>query len=139
MTSLSPKSLLVLVTLALATLALAIGSGCDTADTDDGPRVLSGVWEGPITHPNPDFSGTLTLQITQTGNTLSGSATWVYPGERLSGSLSGGAPDEGLVAYTLDFGSRGTYFHTVDGSGDALSGTWESARGIEGTVSLRRQ
>ena len=137
MASLSSKSLLVLVTLALA--ILAIGSGCDTADTNDGPRVLSGVWEGPLTHPNPDFSGTLTLQITQTGNTLSGSATWVYPGERLSGSLSGGAPDEGPVAYTLDFGSRGVYFHTVDGSGDALSGTWESARGIDGTVSLRRQ
>lgn len=133
MNSLSSKSLLLLVT-----LILAIGSGCGIVGEDD-PRVLSGVWEGPITHPNPDFSGTLTLQITQTGNTLSGSATWVYPGERLSGSLSGGAPDEGPVAYTLDFGSRGSYFHTVDGSGDALSGTWESARGIEGTVSLRRQ
>ena len=139
MTSLSSKSLLVLVTLTLSTLALAIGSGCDTADTNDGPRALSGVWEGPLTHPNPNFSGTLTLQITQAGNALSGSATWVYPGERISGSLSGGAPDEGPVAYTLDFGSQGVYFHTVDGSGDALSGTWESARGIEGTVSLRRQ
>jgi hypothetical protein len=134
MTSLSSKSLLVLVT-----LIFAVGSGCDTAGEDAGPRVLSGVWEGPITHPNSDFSGTPTLQISQTSNTLSGNATWVYPGERLSGSLSGGAPDEGPVAYTLDFGRRGVYFHTVDGGGDALSGTWESARGIKGTVSIRRQ
>ncbi|MEM8560385.1 MAG: hypothetical protein AAGG50_21390, partial [Bacteroidota bacterium] len=93
----------------------------------------------PITHPNPDFSGTLTLQVTQTGNTLSGTATWVYPGERLSGSLSGGAPDQGPVAYTLDFGSRGLYFHDVDGGNSALSGTWQSSRGIRGTVSLERR
>jgi hypothetical protein len=125
--------------LLLATFVLALGSGCDLNGQESGPRVLSGVWEGPITHPNPDFSGTLTLQITQTGNTLSGSATWAYPGRRLSGSLSGGAPDEGPIAYTLDFGSQGVYFHTIDGSGDALSGTWESRRGINGTVSLRRQ
>lgn len=123
----------------LVALALAAGPGCDTVDTDDGPSVLAGVWEGPITHPNPDFSGTLTLRITEAGNALSGTATWVYPGDALGGVLVGNAPDDGPVTYTLDFGSRGTYFHTVDGRGDALSGTWESARGIDGTVSLRRQ
>lgn len=119
---------------------LVLGTGCDTVDDDaDAPRVLAGTWVGPITHPNADFSGTLTLTITDTGGVLNGTGTWRYPTDVITGTLVGDAPAEGTVTYTLDFGSRGFYFHEVNGRGDALSGTWESTRGIRGTVALDRQ
>ncbi|MEL6771184.1 MAG: hypothetical protein AAFP18_08995 [Bacteroidota bacterium] len=120
---------------------LVLNAGCDTADDEapDGPRALAGTWMGPITHPNPDFSGTLTLVMSEASGVLSGTGTWRYPTDVITGTLVGNAPAEGTVTYTLDFGSRGFYFHEVDGRGDGLSGTWESTRGIRGTVALDRQ
>lgn len=113
-------------------------TACDSAAPE--PVSLAGIWEGPITHPNPDFSGTLTLTVTQAGDAIGGTALWHYPGRRISGTLIGNAPDSGPITYTINFGEQGTYLHEGTLRGDALTGTWASAsrRGLSGTIALNR-
>lgn len=124
--------------LAAVLLALTL-TACDSAAPES--TSLAGIWEGPITHPNPDFSGTLTLTITQASDAIGGTALWVYPGRRISGTLIGNVPTSGPVTYTINFGNSGTYLHEGTLRGDALTGTWVSAsrRGLSGTMALDRQ
>lgn len=100
---------------------------------------MAGVWAGPITHPNPDFSGTLTLTVTQVGEVLTGGATWRFDGTVASGTLLGTLPESGAVTTTLDLEPRGIYFVEAALRGDALTGTWRTATGINGTLSLERE
>ncbi|MEO0559783.1 MAG: hypothetical protein AAF170_16555 [Bacteroidota bacterium] len=125
-------------TLAAVLLAFTL-TACDSAAPES--TSLAGIWEGQITHPNPDFSGTLTLTVTQAGDVIGGDARWRYPGESISGVLIGTVPDSGPVTYTLDFGTRGQYLHEGTVRGGVLSGTWVSAsrRAISGTMALDRQ
>lgn len=132
------------LSLSMVVLLLLVGTGCGTTDAMEEPedRVLSGVWRGLITHSNPDFNGTLTLSITQTGDVLTGTASWRFSNRGISGILVGNATEEGPFTYTLDFGADGRYQHkaAVNGEGN-LSGSWVSERssGINGSITLERQ
>ena len=112
------------------------------APTVDAPTVdVAGVWEGPIVHPDPDFTGTLTIRLAQNGTRLTGDATWqAIENGPLTGSLVGRITSSGAVTFTVDYGSglsEVTHTTAFRHGGDALKGTW-TASGLNGRVAIAR-
>ena len=130
---------------ALLFAAALVAAGCDSADLDDeappSAQSIAGVWTGPITHPNPNLDGTLTLSITQVDRSITGSAEWTTPNDTYRGSLLGTVPASGPITYTINLGDRGRYFHDMTLSSGTLSGTWQSERisTNQGTSTLTRR
>ncbi|MFI5238028.1 MAG: hypothetical protein ACHQLA_08820 [Ignavibacteriales bacterium] len=102
---------------------------------------LSGKWSGSLDHPGYDF-GTLTLQILQTDNAISGSFTLILKKGNLvsnyGGSIDGaktGANNYSISLINTNF----TWITTLSQNSNSLNGIWESiSNSLSGSVSLQK-
>ena len=142
----------------LPVLLLAFSlAACDGTDDDDAPppptapQSVAGVWEGTLTHSNPNITdGSLTLTLTQVDRAITGTAAWRYgrttgggPAQSVgdTGSVLGTVPASGPVTYTISFQDSDRQLHDMTLSGSTLSGTWRSEGGgpSSGTSTLTRR
>ena len=130
----------------------AAGCGNDspttpTAPTPPPPFSFTGTWTGPVTIAGIELPpGTATVTITQTGSSLSGTWSTVYPTEpplTTSGAFSGTANGMALQG-TLSQSDPDLCSYTINAtvSGTVMTGTFATVNctGSEsGTVMLTRQ
>ena len=130
-------------------------AGCDGADPDDdlplAPQSVAGVWEGTLTHSNPNITdGQITLTLTQVDRAITGTAAWRYgrisnggPAASIgdSGSVLGTVPASGPVTYTISFQNSDRQLHNMTLSGNTLTGTWrgDGPNAASGTSTLTRR
>ena len=144
----------VIVSLAVCTVAACGGSNSSPtaptpppAPTPSPPFSFNGTWTGPITIAGAELPpGTATVTITQTGSSLSGTWSTVYPTEpplTTSGAFSGTANGMALQG-TLSPSDPDLCSYTINAtvSGTVMTGTFATVNctGSEsGTVMLTRQ
>ncbi|MBT8379928.1 MAG: hypothetical protein KJN64_11945 [Ignavibacteria bacterium] len=117
-----------------------------TACSDDpvSPEVqnISGKWDGIINHPGYD-SGTISLNILENSNNLSGTFTMRLVKnngvQNYSGTIAGAKTNDKTYSLSL-IGSNFTWISSLDLNSSTLSGDWEStSRGnISGTLSVQK-
>ena len=134
-------------------LALALSlplAACDSTDDDapPAPQSVAGVWEGTLTHSNPNITdGSLRLTLTQVDRAITGTAAWRYgrPGSNVSigdsGPVLGTVPASGPVTYTITFQDSNSQLHDMTLSGNTLTGTWRGSGTppASGTSTLTRR
>jgi len=127
----------------LATVILSFAA-CSEESDPLSPELtnVSGKWDGTIIHPGYD-SGTLTLQILQSNDNLSGSFTMKlvknnnvqnYGGTIIGAKISSNKYNLSLV------GSNFTWISDLNLNSTTLSGNWESSDnyGISGSLSVNK-
>jgi hypothetical protein len=102
---------------------------------------VSGKWVGSLEHPGYDF-GTLTLQILQDENSISGSFTLILKKDnRVSnygGSISGAKTGTSNYSISL-INTNFTWVCTLSQNSNSLDGIWESTfNSLSGSVSLQK-
>ena len=102
---------------------------------------LSGKWSGSLDHPGYDF-GSLTLQILQSDNSISGSFTLILKKDnRVSnygGSLSGAKTSANDYTISL-INSNFTWICSLSQNSNSLDGIWESTfNSLSGSVSVQK-
>ena len=132
----------------VAGLILFGAAGCgNDSPTAPTPFSFTGTWTGPITIAGTELPpGTATVTITQTGSSLSGTWSTVYPTEpplTTSGAFSGTANGMALQG-TLSQSDLDLCSYTINAtvSGTVMTGTFATVNctGSEsGTVMLTRQ
>jgi hypothetical protein len=119
------------------TIAFAL-SGCGAGGSGGGsttPAEVSGIWTG---RDEAGGSGTLAVDVTRTGNDLTGTALLTVSGTVYTGSLTGTITNEQVnatVAYDQGYGTV-TYTGTI--TGNTLNGTL-THNTDNGTISLNKQ
>ena len=95
--------------------AAGCGNDSPTAPTPPPPFSFTGTWTGPVTIAGTELPpGTATVTITQTGSSLSGTWSTVYPTEpplTTSGAFSGTANGMGAPRDSLTVRSRPVLVH----------------------------
>ena len=103
---------------------------------------ISGIWDGALNHPGYD-SGTISLNILENSNNLSGTFTMRLVKnnsvQNYSGSIAGAKTNDKSYSLSL-IGSNFTWISVLNLNSSTLSGDWEStSRGnISGTLSVQK-
>ena len=126
----------------LSTAILSFGA-CSEESDPISPKItnITGKWDGTIDHPAYD-SGTLSLQILQNDDNISGSFTMRLVKnngvENYGGTLSGAKTGNNKYSITLT-GTNFTWISDLTLNSVTLSGGWESSsRPISGTLSVNK-
>jgi hypothetical protein len=103
---------------------------------------ISGIWDGSLNHPGYD-SGTISLNILENSNNLSGTFTMRLVKnnsvQNYSGTIAGAKTND--KAYSLSLiGSNFVWVCALDQNSFTLSGNWESTThgGLSGTLSVQK-
>ena len=133
------KSLLTIPVL----LLLAINFSACSEDDPVSPQLenISGKWDGTINHPGYD-SGTITINILQSDNNLSGSFTMRLVKNNAvsnySGTIEGAKTSNRNFSLSL-IGSNFTWISDLNLNSTTLSGDWESATSsLSGSLSVQK-
>jgi hypothetical protein len=126
----------------LSTAILSFGA-CSEESDPVSPEItnITGKWDGTIDHPGYD-SGTLSLQILQNDDNISGSFTMRLVksngAENYGGTLSGAKTGSSKYSVTLT-GTNFTWISDLTLNSVTLSGGWESSRNsLSGTLSVNK-
>lgn len=125
-------------------LCLIIALLLPACASDPTPVDLTGVWEGAYTHPT--FPGTLTLTLTSTDETMTGTFTMRYAPsgggvQTFEGSVSGTRPSPTTLSFSIAHSAFTWSFVGQLTNGNLMQGTWESvtSAGLNGLFEFARQ
>ncbi len=116
-------------------------SACSKDPVSPQPSNISGSWEGSITHP-AYTGGSLTLNILQTDNSISGTFRMrLVKGnfvQQYSGTIDGAKTNENNFNIWLK-GTNFTWMSELNLNSNTLKGNWSSTtvNGIKGTISVQ--
>lgn len=126
----------------LSTVILSFAA-CSEESDPMSPEItnISGKWDGTIDHPGYD-SGTLSLQILQNDDNISGSFTMRFVKnngvENYGGTLSGAKTGNSNYSITIT-GTNFTWISDLTLNSVTLSGGWESsANSLSGSLSVQK-
>lgn len=142
------------IRLAVVSALLIAAVGCDTSPTSPSRPSLTGTWVGggffqSCIGATCQPTGTLTLQLTQSGSTLTG--TWTStqmlgagPGGTMSGSMNGASVSMtfSLNVVTPDCSFPVRVTATVNANQDQMTGTYATVSCsfiLAGSISLTKQ
>jgi hypothetical protein len=137
------KSGLDLFFLAAAIILVLNLAACsqNSVSPNDGP--LSGSWNGAFSHPDY-YAGYLTMNISQSGNSISGSYNLDFyygysDGPKYDGNVTGTVSQSGYYNISL-LNSDFTYNCNLSLSSDSLNGSWVSVSGSKsGSVDVHKK
>jgi hypothetical protein len=129
--------------IALISTAILSFGACSEENDPMSPEItnISGKWEGTIDHPGYD-SGTLSLQLQQSEDNISGSFTMRLVKnngvENYGGTLSGEKTGSNNYSVTL-IGTNFTWISDLTLNSVTLSGNWESSNtSLSGSLSVQK-
>jgi len=132
-----------LLKLGLLTTVILSFIACSEESDPVQPEItnVSGKWSGSLEHPGYDF-GTLTLQILQADESISGSLTLILKKDnRVSnygGSISGAKTGTSKYSISL-INTNFTWICTISQNSNSLDGVWESTfNSLSGSISLQK-
>lgn len=120
-----------LLNIALLSTAILTFGACSEESDPVSPEItnITGKWDGTIDHPGYD-SGTLSLQILQNDDNISGSFTMRLVksngAENYGGTLSGAKTGNNKYSISLT-GTNFTWISNLTLNSVTLSGNWESS------------
>lgn len=137
------KKLKSLLNIALLTTAILSFSACSEENDPMSPEItnISGKWDGTIDHPGYD-SGTISLQILQNDDNITGSYTMRFVknngAENYGGTLSGAKTGNNKYSITIT-GINFTWICDLTLNSVTLSGSWESSsNSLSGSLSVQK-
>lgn len=132
-----------LLMIALLSTAILSFGACSEENDPMSPEItnISGKWDGTIEHPGYD-SGTLSLQILQNDDNISGSFTMRLVKnngvENYGGTLSGAKTGNNKYSISLT-GTNFTWISDLALNSVTLSGGWESSsNSLSGSLSVQK-
>lgn len=132
-----------LLNIGLLSMAILSFGACSEDSDPMSPELtnVTGKWDGTITHPSYD-SGTITLQILQNDDNISGSYTMRFVksngAENYAGSLSGAKTGNNKYSIILT-GINFSWISDLTLNSLTLSGDWESSsNSLSGSLSVQK-
>lgn len=132
-----------LIKLAFTVLLAVISfTACSEEPTSPELENISGLWDGSLNHPGYD-SGTISLNVLESSNNLSGTFTMRLNKnnsvQNYSGTIAGAKTSAKNYSVSL-IGSNFNWVCTVNLNSSTLNGNWESTTnsGLSGTLSVQK-